>query len=204
MFSILATDYQPSVSDEVLQRFIDSLKAQTYKNFEVLIFHDGELQRERKVNTEGLNVSFYNSTERGNKWGHNHRTLMMKLSKGEYILNTNTDNVYYPDALEILSKYIKVLNYKQVFIMKVRMFGMNYEFGKVWYDNPRNPNVYVTLKGHPVTGAIDMMQLVTSRKVWEELGYWYREEEQSDGYIYEDLCKKYEYVMIPKLIGEHY
>jgi glycosyltransferase involved in cell wall biosynthesis len=204
MFSILATDYQPSVSDEVLQRFIDSLKAQTFKDFEVIIFHDGELERERKVNTEGLKVSFYNSTERGNKWGHNHRTTMMLLAEGDYFLNTNTDNVYCSDALETLNKVIFYFKYKEVFIMKVRMIGMNLEFGKVWYDKPRNEKVWLTLRGNPVRGSIDMMQLVTSRKVWEELGYWYREEEDSDGHIYESMCQKYEWIKVDKLIGEHY
>jgi GT2 family glycosyltransferase len=208
-FSILATDYQPVVSDDVLQRFFDSLNAQSFKDFEVIVYHDGGLVRERVVNTYDLNVRFFNSDERANCWGHNLRSRMIDLSSGDFILHTNTDNVYFPDALETLSSYIREYSDYSVFIMGVKLMGMNsftnpYGQMMVWYDNPRNYDVYLTLKGTPKCGAIDMMQLVASRRVWDVIGGWYRTEEDSDGLLYEEIASLYDIVMIDKLIGEHY
>ena len=50
------------------------------------------------------------------------------------------------------------------------------------------------------------MQLVASRKVWEEVGYWYSKEEDSDGIIYEEMCKNRKYNILENnyIGGEHF
>lgn len=200
-FSIIATDYDGVVSPDTLKRFLDSLKNQTFKDFEVYVMHDGP--RSNPVPEEYLaleNFHFVDSLFRGNAWGHNLRTLGMKMSKGDYIINTNTDNVYYPNALDELS-----YEYVDVLIADVLMMGLNKGPMGVWYDNPRDYSKSCILTGiPPVFGNIDMMSLIASRKVWEYVNYWFDITEQSDALIYEMITRIFSYKKVNIIIGEHY
>jgi glycosyltransferase involved in cell wall biosynthesis len=203
-FSLLVAYYQGIDADGcLLQRFVDSLKAQTYKDFEVIVCHDGQYLNDLKVDIGDLKVTFLQTSLRANLWGHNLRSLMMRRASGDYFLNTNADNVYYPDALQELHSVISQ-HQEKVFIGGVKMMGMRPSGDQVYYDSPRDYNYHTILKGNPSKGLIDMMQLVAHRSVWESIGYWYLLGEDSDGSLYELICQNNDYVMIKMLLGEHY
>lgn len=211
MFSIIATDYDKSVSAEVLQRFLDSLKAQTFKDFEVIILHDGPRNHDLVVDTTGLNVKWYESLFRANVWGHNLRTYgMTRKAEGEYYINTNTDNVYYPDSLEKLNAEIEQYSNYKVFINHVKMMGMHKEehssgMKRIYYDKERDYSVYTILTGDPpIWGNIDLMSLVAHKDVWDSINYWYDLGTSSDGVIYQKMCHLFPYRNTSILIGEHY
>jgi hypothetical protein len=46
--------------------------------------------------------------------------------------------------------------------------------------------------------------MVISRKIWEEIGYWYNKKERSDGVIYEEIGKKYQWAVLPIVLGENF
>lgn len=203
-FSICATYYQGCDSDAVLQSFLDSLKNQYFKDFEVIIYHDGKLDHKPMVDNGELNIRYYNTPTRGNKFGHDMRTELINLAEGEYILHTNVDNYYYDSALESIDGAIKLNNEIDIAIFQVKMMGMNSdEHLNVWYDKPRDYTKSLILKGTPRLNLIDMMQLVCKSSIWKKHG-WFVLHEQSDGVIYEFLCNKYDYKIVPILIGEHY
>lgn len=212
MFSIIATDYDRTVGPETLQRFIDSLKAQEFKDFEVIILHDGPRVGDlSQIDYSGLNIEFIDTMFRGNVWGHNLRTLGMLKAKGEYFINTNTDNVYYPNAFSALKEFIDVRGKEhKVFISDVRMMGMRrkpnmYGGTDVYYDSIRDYSTSIILTGiPPVLGNIDLMSLVAHRNVWEGILYWYDLRPAGDGVIYGDICHKFKYIHTGILIGEHY
>lgn len=203
-FSIVAVHYEGTTNIHDLQIFIDSLRSQTFQDFELVILHDGPMK-------EGFNVDFYDmqvvkhSTHvRENKWGHNLRTMGMELSSGEYILHTNSDNLYYPNALEGLNIAIETSD-KKIFVTRCRMKGLEYKDRKIFYSNPRNYSKSIVIDGHPLSfGNVDLMQVAVHRDLWKKVGWWYDQSEQSDGRIYEQLGVDYSYEYVPLIIGEHY
>jgi glycosyltransferase involved in cell wall biosynthesis len=219
-FSIIATDYEDSVPPEVLQRFIDSLKAQTFKDFEVIILHDGKRKGDViSIDIGDLDVTFNESLFRANLWGHNLRSYGMMKASGRFFIHTNTDNLYYPDALELLHRIIND-QYPafKVFINQVKMMGMKIKETHIpiakdktmpvtsrYYDTPRDYSSSIILTGDPpVWGNIDLMNLVAANEVWESICYWYDMGVSSDGIIYNKICTLYPYYYTSILIGEHY
>jgi len=196
-FTIVATYYQNAVTDEELDRFMTSIEAQTFKDFELLLIHDGKLLRPCKY-------PCIETKERKNMWGHNLRDIGIQRAQGEYILHTNADNVYTKNALEVLNDEIEP-EYG-VYTMHCAMMGLNNDekLGKVWYDIPRDYSKCTVLKGYPKMGAIDLMQVCISKEVWDNAGGWSITSETSDGILIESICNIYPYKMIDALIGWHY
>ena len=219
MFSIIATDYEGTVDTDTLQRFLDYLKKQNFKDFEVLIMHDGPRKISINLNTDGLDVKFFESVFRGNVWGHNLRTCGMMESSGEYLINTNTDNIYYPNALQELSDYINTYGDEfKVFINHVKMMGLQLVEEKIIlgdgntlvqrkikYDKPRDYTKSLILTGDPpVFGNIDLMNLVAHKSIWKNIYYWFDLSVSSDAVIYQKICSLYNYTNTKILIGEHW
>lgn len=203
-FSIIATHYDKTVSNEVLQRFIDSLNEQTFKDFEVIIMHDGPVTNSIKdIKFHRLDLEFVSTDRRYNDWGHSLRTLGMQRAKGEFFLNTNTDNVYLSDALEILNNNLD--NTHMMYSMNVVMMGLNRDLTKVWYDNPRDYSKKTLFYGDNISlGNIDLMQIAIHHSVWKLINYWYDKSECSDAIIYNKLAQVYPVKYINKFIGFHY
>lgn len=196
-FTIVASHYQGSTSEEELERFLESMNAQTFKDWELLIYHDGPLLRSSEY-SDLIDCT----KERANKWGHNLRQLGIDAAKGEFIIHTNTDNLYYSNVLEELDQQIKSHPCK-VYIGLVKMMGMNSNAERIWYDNPRDYSKYSILVGFPRFGTIDLMNLIAHRDIWKRYG-WYSTNECSDGIIYEKMCKENEYYPVNIVLGEHY
>lgn len=193
-FSIIAVDYDGHVPREGMDRGLRSLANQTFKDFELIIVHDGPKQKPYKDETD---LSIFPSpplllehTERVNDWGHTGRDSGMRQAKGDYILHFNIDNILYPDCLKIISDKI---------------------------DETASPIVIFTIKHYKINGGtqpfsglppvwcnIDALQLVAKREIWEEMNYWYDRHETSDGRIYEQMCKRYPYVHIGEVLAENY
>ena len=202
MFSIIAVDYDGSITPEERKRFLDSLRSQIFEDFELILLHDGQRKYDISKELYDLNVVTEESLFRGNVWGHNLRSRGIQLAKGKYILHTNVDNLYYPEALWDL--YQSLIPGVNIYIPAVKMMGLNYSEGKICYDNPRDYKKFHILHGYPRKGSIDMMQLVTTKELWDSINGWYNITEQSDGIIYEELCKYNTFLMLPFIIGEHY
>lgn len=218
-FSIIASDYEGTVQPQILQRFLDSLKAQTYKNFEVIIIHDGPRSGDlSQIDCTGLKITFLESIFRGNSWGHTLRSYGMTKASGLFLLNSNTDNIYYPDALQKLVDSIMDHPSMSVFISNVKMMGMGCKEEKiplnnnkffirktVYYDKPRDYSKSHILTGNPpVFGNIDMMSLVASKDIWESINYWFDISESSDATVYTRICSTNSYHFTDILLGEHY
>ena len=211
-FSVIIPHYQGVVPHDIFLRGINSLFSQTFKDFEILCYHEGPL----------LDTSVWFPTEvrvlprRYNDWGHSVRDIGIRQAKGDYIIHTNADNLFYPHALET----INAKDGNNIIIFPVRMMGA--KFSQILrYDHPRNYNVYTDLYGYPATyNKIDCMQLVMKRKLWLKEGGWKNKSRASDGNMYPKFVKKYGCVytsfFIPsdpifmgknrynEILGEHY
>ena len=192
-FSVIAVDYEHHVPRDGFRNGIKSLADQTFKDFELIICHDGPKTTpyEEEINFEelGLNPIIINTPEHMHHWGHFSRDMAMRQASGQYFVQFNIDNVFYPDAFEKISNKLDESE-EDIVIFQVRHF-------KAFGGNP--------FRGiPPVINNIDCMQLVASRKIWEDINFWYRYEGESDGLIYQDMCSRYPWVELPECLGDNY
>ncbi len=138
MFSVIVADYEGSVSRAVFRRKMACLAAQTCKDFEVLVYHDGPKSTTYAQDVAGLDVHpvtrFHITDARANDWGHSNRDRGIRAATGRWIIHTNADNVFYPQLIERLKAAAEgevrslVRRQKPVFVRSVlkrfdRVFG---------------------------------------------------------------------------------
>lgn len=193
-FSIIAVDYEHHVPRPGMKQGLHSLATQTFKDFELIIVHDGKknIPYEEEFDFSVLQNPpiFLNTPERMNNWGHSGRDLGMRNATGEYFLHFNIDNLLYANCLEKISNKIDESQLQIIIysIIHYKAAGADFKFTGL----------------PPVHCMIDAMQLVAHRDIWKEMNYWYNTETTSDGIIYEEMCKRYPYVHIDEVLAENY
>ncbi|WP_165929091.1 glycosyltransferase family A protein [Shimia isoporae] len=230
-------DYDRSVSRDEFRRAIQCFADQTCKDFEILIYHDGPKEHPYSKDLEGIEglpeVRTFVSDERENDWGHSNRDRGIGAAKGEWLIMTNADNVFYPDAVQTL-KDAAVSAFKP----KIRNRTGNWLQRKVFRTRPdayvtgdrfdilifpiilkgctavrdglrrfkgEENTLEVVLSGLPIgAGYIDAMQFVMRRSTWVDEGGWKDKRMDSDGHLYTEFAKKYGIQPISKILGEHW
>ena len=94
-FSIIVVDCDSHTPREAAQRGVNSILAQTFKDFEVIFVHDGlkEKPYETEFDLSTLEkVKTLYTKESCRDWGHSLRDYGLKIADGEYILHFNIDN----------------------------------------------------------------------------------------------------------------
>jgi glycosyltransferase involved in cell wall biosynthesis len=208
-FSIIVAHYQEGDSDKQLQRLLDTLKKQVFTDFEVIVINDGQWQVTPQVDSEGLNISFKNTFKRHNLWGHPSRQLGMQFAQGEWILHTNSDNTYYATALWEINRAIETFPLAKAICCAVKMMGMENRVRPdgdldIWYSNPRDYTKWTVIKGIPKPQACDVMSLCVKKEAWDLVGGWYDFDRDSDGVIYDNICRQVPWILKDIIIGEHY
>lgn len=204
-YSVIIAYYRACDEDEEkLLRLLNTLAYQEYDDFEVLIVHDGQLDKPEVLDDyeEFFPIRFLCTDKHYNNWGHESRDLGIRMSEGEYLLITNHDNNYRKG---IFKRIDSVLDDKiGMYIFNVRMVGMRSQDGKIGYDKPRDSNVSLILTGNPVeVGNIDIMQVVIARNIWIHYKGWYRKEKDSDGMILRKMSKNFRFKQDSFIMGEH-
>lgn len=106
-FSIIVVAYKRY---NQLPCLLYSLLSQTYKNFEVIIIHDGKDEEYMGIaNTfsQYENFKFLETENRYNDWGMSLRNIGIPLVTGDFVINTNDDNYYTPNWLQELNTAIQ-------------------------------------------------------------------------------------------------
>jgi len=192
-FSIIAVDYENHVPRDGMANGLRSLANQTFKDFELIICHDGPKENAYEydaiLNELGLTAVITNTPERMNNWGHSSRDHAMKIANGDYFIQFNIDNIFYNNALERISTKLDEVA-EDIVIFQVRHFKA--AGGAVFRGVP------------PKLCYIDCMQLVASKEIWKEMGYWHNLDGMSDGIIYEDMCNRYPWAELPECLGDNF
>jgi hypothetical protein len=106
LFTVICVDYEPSVPREVFRRKMACLAAQTCKDFEVLVYHDGPKAQSYEADLAGEPshpaTQFFVTPSRVGDWGHSNRDLGIRAARGRWIIHTNADNVFYPQLIATL------------------------------------------------------------------------------------------------------
>lgn len=209
-FSIVVVHYQGANPRDVYLRGVNSLLAQTFRDFEVLCYHDGPLLDPDAPSPVPIRCT----QRRHNDYGHSLRDRGIREATGEYILHFNADNVLYPDALEAIDATLRresvmftttgaPLDTDNIAIFPIVLQDHQYFTGLV--RGPKGSGIGVVLSGvPPVHGLIDCMQLVMKRSLWLAEGGWTDRRPEGDGRMYEKFAAKYGYRTVAKVLGEHH
>ena len=216
-FSIVIPHYDGSISDELLLRGLHSLATQTYRDFEILLYHDGPLTRPLP-NLEWAKPHLRQvvvTEDRYNDWGHSLRDRGIREARGDFIVHFNPDNVLYPRALAQIDaasrapippvEDIGLRENPDILIYAILMRGMQSNGRVGAWRNRADTTKYLIYTGMPpILGAIDCMQVVIKRAIWLEIGGWYDKCEVSDGKMYSKLIKERGARYISEVLGEHW
>ena len=211
LFSIIVVHYQGTIPHAIFSRGIASLQAQTFKDFEIIAYHDGPLTDAASVMTVPVRCSEY----RFNDFGHSLRDRGIREATGDYILHFNADNILYPHALTEIAKEIhrpprlqdeqkRILDPADIIIFPIAMVGLQRVNGRVIQFKGSPPFFSILTGNPPIVQNIDCMQLVMKRSLWLAEGGWADKRELSDGYQYERFAKKYGYREVGPICGEHH
>jgi glycosyltransferase involved in cell wall biosynthesis len=210
-FSIVVSYRRDAVIDERFEACLESVASQSCDDYELLLLHDGELpspiseKAQKIIDDNGFEL--LETSKWYKDWGHSLRDIGIKMAKGDYVLLLNGDNLLY-DCLGDIKKFIIGSGKRPFYTFGVLMVGV-----KVTMDlgthkaitTTKNPSDKFFLSGVPKPGSIDVLNGVASKKAWDEVGGWYRNDMNSDGFIYADLNDRFGVVMNPKIIvGEHW
>lgn len=192
-FSVIAVDYEDHVPRDAMRLGLKSLADQTFKDFELIIWHDGPKRvpyhDEVPLAEMGLDPVLINSDVRINDWGHSGRDAGMRIAKGDYFIQFNIDNIFFSDAFETLAE---ALDEQEEKIIIFPVHHWKAAGGAVFAGWP------------PVLNGIDCMQLVAHRDIWAEVNYWWSKDYASDGIIYENMCQRFPSRHLDKCLGHNY
>jgi len=211
LFSVVIVHFQGVNSHDVFMRGYNSLAAQTFKDFEILCYHDGPLL--------DTGVQFplpvTCTPQRHDDWGHSLRHAGILAATGDYILHFNADNILYANALDELAAEINraprlvqktgsALDTDDIVIFPIKMWNL-IKFRDITWQRKGAPEFYTILTGiPPMLQYIDCMQLVMKRDLWLAEGGWYDRRELGDGYMYQSFAAKYGYRTVGPVLGEHF
>lgn len=211
LFSIIMVHFQGVNPHPIFMRGYESLAAQTFKDVEILCYHDGPLLDM----TAEFPLPVTCTAQRHNDWGHSLRHAGILAATGDYILHFNADNILYTDALQQIADAIhrqprlvhesgQILDTNDIVIFPVKMWNL-VKFRNVTWQRKGPPEFYTILTGMPpVLQNIDCMQLVMKRELWLAEGGWYDRRELGDGYMYQKFAAKYGYRAVGPVLGEHF
>ena len=97
MVSIIIPTYNRGY---IIQKAIDSVLAQTYSDWELIIVDDGSTDNTAEVVGKYTDERIRYIKEQENKGGNHARNIAFQRSCGEYIVFLDSDNVFAPDCLE--------------------------------------------------------------------------------------------------------
>ena len=93
---------------DYLKETIESVLAQTYKNYEIVIVDDGSTDgTEEMIKENGYNVRYYWQTNKGVAAAEN---KLIELAEGEFISMLGSDDLLMPDAIERMVKAVEAEN----------------------------------------------------------------------------------------------
>lgn len=198
-FAVVSSTYDYDNRSKLLKRGLKCMLEQTYTGFEHFIISDGP---DNKIQEEVSRLkddrfSYFCTPKKTGLWGHPQRQMGMGLGKqkneDDLILHYNDDNILFPEALETIN---------EVFENDSNLDFVTYGI-RIIEANGRS----TVLEGlHIKSGSIDCGQLVAKRKIWNQIGGWYRFEYASDGSLFEEIASipDIKRKTINKVLMDHY
>lgn len=185
MIDIIAVTYG---HNEILKCFINSIKAQTNKNWRLVLIHDGlninlfdDLTQNGYLHLD--NIEFIQYSNQTKNYGHLLRKWALRnVVKNEYVLLTNGDNYYAPCMID------EVLKRKEDFI---------------YFDCVHSHKGYQYFNSSLSIGNIDMGCAVINSKIAQEVGFNHVDYAADWLYFSEVIMRSPSIYKIPKTLMVH-
>ena len=101
---------------ELLERAVQSVYAQTFKDYEIIVANDAGNSVESLLRKLDANQGYIKIVNAAQKSGVSAaRNLALSLAQGKYIAYLDDDDYYYPEHLELLYNYLEENNEKVVY-----------------------------------------------------------------------------------------
>lgn len=185
--------------EKYLRESIDSVLAQTYKNWELLIVDDCSTDSSAAIAKE------YASKDRRIYYYRNENNLRLprnlnkgfRLAKGDYLTWTSDDNKFKPTALEKMYDALKNNQNAQFVFASCRVINSEgQEIEYIMVDDKRKKQIV----GHNVVGACFMY----TRKAYEEVGEYNPDFTLVEDYDYwQRIYAKFNAVAISDILYEY-
>lgn len=192
-FSIIVVTYKRTLE---LKCLLYSLLSQTYKNFDILIIHDGiDAEHENAISELLINdkIKYIQTEQRYDDWGMSLRNIGLDIVTGDFIINTNDDNYYTPNFLRELNESIK--NNSECNFVYYDSIDKNFQ----WQNEKQQP--YSLFKPLLKVCHIDMGQFAASKELIGETRF--KINYDADGRFIEELKPKIKPVYIEKVLFVH-
>jgi len=179
-------------------QIISSLICQLYKNWEMVLIHDGPNETGLKDFITDKRIKYIETKERGGKWGHPLRQWALKEVKegrmavdSDYIVITNGDNYHMPEYCSYM----------------LEGFTNNPEAVAVYCsDMIHNYVHWNVIPCSPKLGYIDCAGVMVRKDVAGSIGWRDIESHSSDWTYFEDIIKKHgigSFIKIPGCLLVH-
>jgi len=135
MVSVIISTYN---RPDMLVRALQSVHNQTYKDFEIVVVNDNGVDVEniiKKSRQEGRTTYVRHEKNRGSAASRNSG---LKVARGRYVVYLDDDDIFYPDHLDTLVKFLENSDYKVAYTDAYRAVQrrMGGEFEVVERDVP--------------------------------------------------------------------
>jgi len=195
-------------SERFIKGKIEDLISQSiFPQIEIIVVVSGSKQQEEKIvrqyTDKYSNIILIVTKERESIYASWNRAI--RISKGKYITNANTDDRLKTDAYEIMVNYLEQdLSTGLIYADQYYSFRENETFSelkkKIKYPKPEFS--YILLLERCIIGS----QPIWRRKIHSEDGIWFNEKYEIGGdYDFElKIAKKYKIVHLPIYLGLYY
>jgi hypothetical protein len=152
---------------EAIPILIHSMMCQTFKDFKLVVIHDGEDDRMKEILTSFAlrypeSFTFIFTRERHNDYGHSLRQIGVELCESEFYMSTNDDNYYVPVFLEEMFK--KADSEALDLILCDMVHSHNHPGG-------RPQGSYNAFATEPRTNAVDIGCFIVKTKLAKAVGF---------------------------------
>ena len=184
--------------NSVIQRCIDSVKNQTFKDYEHIICSDGHEDRVKElVEKQNDNKLHYFSKKRTGKYGNMIRDTCLEVSHGDYVVFVDDDNIIFPKYLEVMYNSLK--NSGE---------DVGFAVCDILHNGPLHQSIGkppMILTGIPIkVRNIDTLQVMFKKKALINVGGWLSDKDYlADGYTLENINKFYKFYKINEVLGVH-
>lgn len=122
-------------ANRVLEKSLSSILDQAYKNFELIVLNDrstdetSEILEEIKIRNSQSAIRIIKGVEPPENWLGKPHALQQayKKAKGEWILATDADIIFSPDALQMVVEYAEANDFASLTLIPKVIFGSFWE-----------------------------------------------------------------------------
>lgn len=197
LISIITPTYKQN-NYENFHRMIQSVNTQTYGNWEHIVCSDGIYESNVETiikNYKDFRRKYIVSKQHYGGYGAFVRQeVMTEYATGQYVVFLDDDNFIFPDYLE-----------KMITALQNATFGEKFAICKIVHFGPvikELGQAPLYIKGEPRLCYIDTLQVMVEMDAIRNVG-WVNNHYCADGYTYEELGRRYNYIRVNECLAVH-